>query len=361
MNRIARELRGLVMKCILLFVSVACLFCQTASAEDAADTNELKEVKLAGRTYRLRRVPDLLREDVVAEGESEMWLSPFFVHATGPMIGAPLDLPDAQVHWVCTRIFPAREAGKSFCSIFERPLTRKWKEIWPHIENDLAVPWVEVHLNIRDRERVGVQVSTGDRPETAESFKKRGLRSMEISSFGFPSMGTHAYVPEGKPEGFRECLFMTLDRAAELYFSNVAVFVDPNFSDGEREVRKIPVPVEVIVAVREFLEQPFPAPDKITNAGKGRLIAGFALAQDKVRPREPVKVGISFGLDALNMCEMIRLKATNGGFQRQGADILYRPDKPGTHTLTLEAFCGFHHDGKIDFAERREIAVTVDE
>jgi len=58
---------------------------------------------------------------------------------------------------------------------------------------------------------------------------------------------------------------------------------------------------------------------------------------------------------------MIRLRATSGGFQRQGADIFYRADKPGTHTLTLEAFCGFHHDGKIDFAERREIEVTVEE
>jgi len=70
---------------------------------------------------------------------------------------------------------------------------------------------------------------------------------------------------------------------------------------------------------------------------------------------------LSFGIQALQMSELIRLKATSGGFQRQGAEILYRPDEPGTHTLTLEAFCGFQHDGRVNFAERREITVTVEE
>ena len=91
------------------------------------------------------------------------------------------------------------------------------------------------------------------------------------------------------------------------------------------------------------------------------MIASFSTAQEKLKVGHQAVLGLSFGIDALQVSELIRLKATNGGFQRQGADILYRPDKPGTHTLTLEAFCGFHHDGKIDFAERKEITVEVGE
>jgi len=202
MNLVYSEQWGIGMKYVLLFVCVSWLLCRISTPEDAVHgTNDLKQVTLAGVSYRLRMVPELLREEV-ADGDSDLWPSPFFVHATGPMFGALLDIPNAEDHWVCTRIFPAREAGRSFFSIFERPLTRKWQEIWPHVENDLAVPWVETHLNIRDRERMGVQVSTSDKPETAESFKKRGLASMETSAFGFPCIGTHAYVPEGKREGF---------------------------------------------------------------------------------------------------------------------------------------------------------------
>jgi len=153
---------------------------------------------------------------------------------------------------------------------------------------------------------------------------------------------------------------MTLDRRAQVCFSNVAVFANPSFCDTETWVHRIPVPVEVVVAVREFLERPLPSSDRVTNVGEGRLIEGFALAQERVGLRQPLQVNTSFGLDALNMCEIVRLKATNGGFQRIGNDIFYRADEPGEHTLTLEAMCGFHHDGKVDFAERREIKVKVE-
>jgi len=287
--------------------------------------------------------------------EDRSWCPQFFIHAAGPLsVAFGGNKEEGDSPWLLDRTLPWSMNG--YCSVFERSFTRKWIQVFHNLGNDMAFGGViEARTKITDRERICLRIRNAG----------QGMRLADLGKDWWDiKLGSTALVPEQSDKPSLDAVYINGDRSATLLHQNLTINAEPNVSDMKLPGQipdKVPIPVGIVVAVKDFLDQPFPEARKILHGKDGSLISGLAIDEVKAMAGRSLKLKISFGLDALNMCEMVRLKATNGGFQRQGADIFYRPDKAGTHTLTLEAFCGFHHDGKIDFAERREITVKVDE
>jgi len=291
-----------------------------------------------------------------AETDEGRWPSSFFLQVSWPMDGRFLfPGPEDGNSWRIVSSLPSdAEAGRHqrrlFCTIFRRAFTKKWT-LTGHPVSVKAPPFYE---RVEEEERIYVEsvLAWSCRSKSDMITDERILTHRQLCA---TPLDTH------DP---RKSIYFSADLIAESWCSNVYLEVRPNFSDytdARKWPKEVPVPVRICIALRRFLQHPFPHPRDILDAEKGNLIHNFSVAQDKLRSDEPVKLGISFGLDALSMSEIVRLKATNGGFQRQGNDIFYRADVPGEHTLTIEAMCGFHYDGKVDFAERREIKVIVKE
>jgi len=336
------------------------LFIGPALAADT-ETAEKKTFEIRGRSFVVEKTRKVLEAARPGPGTDRSWSRTFYVQATGPLLARYVFDPEDETKWRITRAFPTRGGEspvsygwRAYCVTYERPFTKKWVQVFGGMMRDISLAMPKTP---KDRESLYIQLMNRDRGDTLAEIKKRG------SSMG--GLGRFALISDDDENPALDSIFINADRVASFRHHNLGVKVLPNFSDVKQTTDfytppvTLPIPVPVAVAVRDFLEQPFPEADKILHARRGRLIGQFALDAEEVKVGKPVKLVLTFGIDALSMSEMVRLKATNGGFQRQGKDIVYRPDKKGTHKLVVEAFCGFHWDGRIDYAERREIEVVV--
>jgi len=292
---------------------------------------------------------------------SQGWSTIFFLQASGPRWNTELgDIASKTTPWRLVRSLPYFNSGRTlghrgYSVVFERPLTQEWTNMLT--VSDWSIPGV-TYTETHERLIIELLNHHGSWDSDDEA-KARDTLATAARMVCLPVHGEHAVLTEG--------IYFSVDREAASRYYNIGITVKPNFSavKDSREFysipRQPPVPVIAAVAVRDYLGRPFPEPGVILNAEGGRLIDSFSANAERVLANDPVRVRIQFATTALQMPEIIRLKASSGGFQRIGNDIFYRADEPGEHTLTLEAMCGFHHDGKVDFAERREIKVKVEE
>jgi len=328
----------------------------------AAETGGKKTFTIRGRSFHIEKAQTFLDAAKPGQGSDRSWSSTFLVHATGPLLARYVFDPQDRTEWRITRAFPTRGGEspvsfglRAYCITYERPFTKKWVNAFGGRMRDLSLAMRETP---KDRESLYIQLMNRDQGDTLAEVKKRERNG---------GLGVFAFICDDSQNPALDGIYISADRMALFLHHNLEVKVLPNFSDVKQTTDfysppdTVPIPVPAAVAVRDFLDQPFPEAGKVVHARTGRLIDQLALDAEELKAGQSGKLNISFGLDALSMCEIIRLKASNGGFQRIGQDIFYQPDAPGEHTLTLEAMCGFHHDGKVDFAERREIKVKVEE
>jgi len=341
-----------ILKLFLLYA-----FAFSAVGVSYAEETEIYEqvYSICGRQFKAQPTSMVLGK-VNARPSPEQWPSTFFIHAPGPLDGA-LITADGGARWQVVRAFrqigPENRTGNvlnGYMVVFEHSPANADRSHYTMTD------WVLPLQERVEKDRIYVQIvcGTGSAEDT-----EGGVRRMEASAF--------CLTPEDPQLGSSPIVYFNRDLVAMTSCGNAGINIEQNFSgwhdyrDGRIHLPdEPPNPVRAAVAICAFLAQPFPNDEQVLHRNQGRLIAEFDLEQEKVAIGEGVTVSVSFGPDALRMCEIIRLKATNGGFQRIGSDIFYRADAPGEHTLTLEAMCGFHHDGKVDFAERREIKVKVE-
>ena len=349
------------------------LFTFSVSAGEKESDDNIFRVR--GRQLTVEKTQEILKRTAPFDNS---WCQTFFVKAMGPLIGKLISEDKEGATWFLARCLPRESSGRGsgfqrargYGLMFERPFTKKWQSVYDHIGTDVTNPWYA--LEVKDRERICISIANMNSGMKLEAYKepspdpKEAFRVPPYDPYGLMSH-PFGFVPSGSRIPAADAVFVNADRVAVFLQDNLAISVAPNFSDVKDSAdlanppKIVTVPVRVAFAMKDFLDQPFPQKERILNSDDSKLIADFTIGQAKVKAGQPGKLNISFGLDALSMSEIIRLKATSGGFQRIGNDIFYRADEPGEHTLTLEAMCGFHHDGKVDFAERREIKVKVEE
>jgi len=359
-------------RCVILAAG-AVLLAFSVSAGEKESGDNMFEVR--GRQLTVETTKEILAR---MNPFDNSWCQTFFVKAMGPLIGKFISEDKEGATWFLARCLPRESSGSGsgfrramiYGLMFERPFTKKWQSVDDHIVTEVTNPWYA--LKVEDRERICISVANMNSGMKLDAYKDPSPDPKE--AFRFPPYNPYGlmghpfcFVPLRSLVPAAEAVFVNADRIARFLQDNLIVSVVPNFSDVKDSLDLtnppdiVTIPVQVAFAMKDFLDQRFPQKESILNSDDSKLISDFSMSRPKVQPGLAIRLSISFGIDALGMCEMIRLKATNGGFQRQGADILYRSDKPGTHTLTLEAFCGFHPDGKVDFAERRELKVEVKE
>lgn len=337
----------------VLLTFVVALLAGIASGDE--DATPKTSFKIHGRPYSVSKAWDVLSTVRQEPEYDRSWPSTFFVHAMGPTDGHYFAEEQEEHRWSIVRVFP-RRGGESLISygprgyavVFGRPFTKDWR-----LTAAPVTDWALSRVEKVQQERVSLLIVNKPKGHTPKQ-QEQAFRNLSFCA-----------VPDGSEDPAYDAVYFKGDLWSAFAHHNLRIDVYPNFSDlaglDYKESTAIPIPVRMAVAVRDFLDQPFPEAGKILHARSGRLIGQFALDAEEVKVGKPVKVVLTFGIDALSMSEMVRLKASNGGFQRQGKDIVYRPDKKGTHKLVVEAFCGFHWDGRIDYAERREIEVVVGE
>jgi len=356
----------------LILAAGTILYAFLVSAGEKESGDNIFQVR--GRQLNLQKTQDILKETAPLD---DPWCQTFFVKAMGPLIGKLVSEDKEGATWFLARCLAMESSGREsgfrrsrgYGLMFERPFTKKWQSVYGRIGTDVTNPWYA--LEVKDRERICISVvnmNSGIKldvykepsPDPKDAFLVPPYDPYGLMSYPF------GFVPSGSQIPAADAVFVNADRVATFLQDNLIISAAPNFSDVRNSTdltnppNIVTVPVQVAFAMKDFLDQPFPQKERILNSDDSKLIADFTIGQAKVKAGQSGKLNISFGLDALSMCEIIRLKATNGGFQRIGQDIFYRADEPGEHTLTLEAMCGFHHDGKVDFAERREMKVKVE-
>jgi len=320
-------------------------------AEPSAPT---VEYELEGQTYVVMPTWKLFREADPRAEHSTGWSKTFLAQLAGPRWSKELGgASTSGAPWVLLGCLPFQEPRRGYMIAFERKLTRAWVNMLPMSDTFSGGRSV-----VKDRELLHIQLVDWGRQGTVqsafESFQRGHLPSMVCSP-----------KRNGKPTPLGS-IYFNADRSALTSHHNVNISAQPNFSAVTRssdfgEIPSAPpLPVVAVAAIVKYIEQPFPNDEQVIHTEKGCLIDRFEM-NEPTKINQPSVVNLSFRVRALHVAEKIRLGASNGGFQRIGQDILYRPDAPGEHTLTLEAMCGFHHDGKVDFAERREIKVKVEE
>jgi len=343
---------------LLIFAAQA-----TAVCEDKQEVTEPRVLEVDGRRLHVWSLSEYLAKSEVPYGSETPYSPTYFAHVAGIPYGMFPGDPTSNSFWHPVRTTPIREnaapsrigAMRGQSLWFRRPVQKKHATLLQKILGDWAPPYDEefgkeerLHLVFLDLE--GCPTS----PEISKGINEKYLLFRYVA------------VPvDERLESLSEGILFESDWEATAFCGNIRVIARMNYTDirdRDRLLQELQTNAPFLAAVvhaKSFLERPFPTSDKIVYKNETKLIRTFGIEEETLKVGEPVVVDLSFGIQALHMSELIRLKATSGGFQRQGADILYRPDEPGTHILTLEAFCGFQHDGKVNFAERREIEVTV--
>jgi len=335
----------------------------------AEPSEKVAEYVIGEKTYAVMPTSEAVKvaEAALASGTApapKEWLGVFFVQAAGPRNNDDLGQAGSKESpWRLLRALPYPGDPQSlsygihgFAVIFDRPLTRKWTNTGFPM-TDFSVAGVSRN---EDREWLVIEIMDGDASWSEEGF---------IKAFKKDGLSDRVCMPVGKQQAsLTEGLYFNADRVARTTVQNISLRVRPNFSDVKssdefnQTPAQPPILVMAVAAIKEYFEQPFPKPDRIKHNGvRGKLIEDLAVSAEKVRVGQPVRVKISLGTAALLMPEIVRLKASSGGFQRKDGEIFYQSDKPGEVTIALEIMCGGHGNGVFDFAERKEITVVVAE
>ena len=244
--------------------------------------------------------------------------------------------------------------SRATCMVFKRPALTKHMNFFS--VGDQVVP----NDTIVEEERLYLTLAIGDR-----SALPSELRTQFMTHPNGPP-GRQVCLPEGTDlQSLEGGVFVSADMTASFYHNNALAVIRSNFTDVKdaREYTEGPAsataPLEAAVYVRDFLDRAFPEKGRILFSD-GKLIETFDAQKKSLNNGEEIRLQISFGLEALRMTEIVRLRATSGSFRRQGADVFYKAAQPGKQTITLEAISGTHWDGKVDYAEQRQLEITVE-
>lgn len=285
--------------------------------------------------------------------------SPFYLHVAGSIEGFFPRSP-GRGNWLAVRILPGyRDEGRGavgglwdgpwYLNVFERPPRGKHLN---YFTVDDLVTGAEERV---EKERLYVRFTV--KRDTHEPPLEEWMRGS--GQILFPKEGR-----EGRVRWDDAVLLFGIDRGARFIYANVLVDLSTNFSDvtesGEfaQAPRTATLPLLAACDIRGYLGRVFP--DNKLILGHDRRIEFFTPETKNFPVGKEVKLHIGFGLDALRLMEVVRLRATSGTFRRDGADVFYKAAKAGRHTLTLEAISGTRWDGKVEYGERRDIEVTVE-
>jgi hypothetical protein len=155
----------------------------------------------------------------------------------------------------------------------------------------------------------------------------------------------------------------TFDMEVKFAIGNLDVVFRTNFTDFNEqnsllEVCKKSIPLELAIAIYEYLDKPFPPRSKIRYP-ETKFFHTFSTPKEVFRIGEEMKLDIAYTLEAARNPEWIRLRATSGEFRRDKDNIYYKATTAGKQTLFLEAISGTNLDHTISIAEQLKHDIVV--
>jgi hypothetical protein len=156
------------------------------------------------------------------------------------------------------------------------------------------------------------------------------------------------------------------DMGVAFAVGNLNVNFRTNYTDfngtNMLEVCKQSIPLELAIAIQEYINRPVPTKKKIQYP-ETKFFAIFSTPNEVLRIGEEMKLDIAYTIEATRCPEWIRLRATEGEFRRDKNDIYYKATKLGKQTIYLEAISGTGTNGSsiydVSFAEQRKIDIVV--
>jgi hypothetical protein len=318
------------------------------------------QIEIANKSYSIFDMSNPESQKFIDEYLYKKIQNVFYLHVSG--IEFNKEMSKGTEKWLVYRSSPSNAFDPKF-----KP--KQWSIVLQRNTNAKHINYFscsDIGSNVEEfveQERINVIYSM------IESSKNAKDRLKSTSGFEMAYRGDFIVIADSKDINSKKTnapYLCVRDMGVAFAIGNLNINFRTNYTDfngsNRLEVCKHSVPLELAIAIQEYLDRPVPTPKKIQYP-ETKFFAVFSASKEVLRVGEEVKLDIAYTVEATRCPEWIRLRATEGEFRRDKNNVYYKATKPGKQTIYLEAISGTGANGSpihdVSFAEQRKIDIVV--